>query len=175
MENYLYGRLSTLNYLKARRDDASRHHIVRRSADRAIRTIVDQLRDRKLMKLRAGCSRRPSTSDLHAEWMITNQIRAYEKQYFENIEDKEYTALGRGLMKILAVHSALIPDTKQQSPVDMWRIYRPMRELAKHVDWTIDHVTGIIPKYPENKDLPSLPSPRCKRAWTLSKTMTSCL
>jgi glycosyltransferase involved in cell wall biosynthesis len=57
-------------------------------------------------------------------------------------------------MKILAVSSTTISDSKQQSPVDMWRIDRPMRELAKHVDWTIDFVPGIIPKYAANKDLP---------------------
>lgn len=56
-------------------------------------------------------------------------------------------------MKILAVHSALNEDSNMQSQVDHWRIYRPMRELSKHVDWQIDHATGIIPKYPENKDL----------------------
>lgn len=57
-------------------------------------------------------------------------------------------------MRILAVSSTTFSDSKQQSPVDMWRIDRPMRELAKHVDWTIDFVPGIIPKYAENKDLP---------------------
>jgi len=56
-------------------------------------------------------------------------------------------------MKVLAVHSLVFKESKHQSPVDMWRIARPMYELAKHVDWTIDHVGGIIPKYPENEKL----------------------
>lgn len=43
-------------------------------------------------------------------------------------------------MKILAIYSDLVP-------VDLWRIQRPMRELAKHMpaDWTIDHETHLIP------------------------------
>jgi glycosyltransferase involved in cell wall biosynthesis len=57
-------------------------------------------------------------------------------------------------MKILAIHTALVPDSKFQSPVDHWRVYRPLRELGKHVDWQIDHQLGIIPKYDKNKDLP---------------------
>lgn len=92
MENYLYGRLTTLNYLRGRRDDASRHHIVRMRADRALRKIVDQLRDRQLMKLRGRLLKAQKYQDLHAVWMIENQIRAYEKN-FEWIEDKEYTAM----------------------------------------------------------------------------------
>lgn len=49
-----------------------------------------------------------------------------------------------GVMKILTVHSALNPDTNKQSQVDHWRIYRPMRELAKHVDWKIDYQPSFI-------------------------------
>lgn len=48
-------------------------------------------------------------------------------------------------MKILAVHSALLKDPNKQSQVDHWRIYRPLRELAKHVDWQIDHEPSFIP------------------------------
>lgn len=62
-------------------------------------------------------------------------------------------------MRILAIHSALNSDPMFQSQVDHWRIWRPLRELAKHVDWQIDHVTGIIPKYLENKDLPEFTEP----------------
>lgn len=61
-------------------------------------------------------------------------------------------------MKILAVHSVMRP-ADQQTQVDHWRIWRPLRELQKHVDWQIDHVPGIIPKYPENKDLPEFTEP----------------
>jgi glycosyltransferase involved in cell wall biosynthesis len=57
-------------------------------------------------------------------------------------------------MKILAIHSALHKDIDYQSQVDHWRIYRPMRELSKHVNWTIDHVPGVIPKFKKNRNLP---------------------
>lgn len=53
-------------------------------------------------------------------------------------------------MKILAVHSAILPDYKKQSQVDHWRIYRPLRELAKHVDWEIEHSPTFIPNWDEN-------------------------
>lgn len=90
MENYLYGRLTTLNYLRDRRDDASRHHIVRMRADRALRKIVGQLRDRNLMKLRERLLRAQKYGDLHAVWMIEMQIFASEKRY-ELTKDIEYT------------------------------------------------------------------------------------
>lgn len=47
-------------------------------------------------------------------------------------------------MKILGVHSALSKDVNKQSQVDHWRIYRPLRELAKHTDWQIDHQPTFI-------------------------------
>jgi hypothetical protein len=89
-QNFMYGRLSTLNYLKARRDDASRHPFRRQQADRAIRSIVASLRDRNLMKLRARLLKAAAYHDEHAEWRLTNQILAYERK-FEAIEAKEYT------------------------------------------------------------------------------------
>lgn len=56
-------------------------------------------------------------------------------------------------MKILAVHSALSQDINKQSQVDHWRIYRPLRELAKHVDWQIDHTPTYIPGFDKYKNL----------------------
>jgi hypothetical protein len=56
-------------------------------------------------------------------------------------------------MKILAVHSALLKDHNKQSQVDHWRVYRPMRELAKHTDWQIDHEPSFIPGIEKYKDL----------------------
>jgi len=90
MNTLMYGRLSTLNYLKARRDDASRHPYRRMLADRAIRQIVAQVRDRQLMKLRARLIKAAQYRDEHAEFMISNQIRAYEKRR-DMIEAKEYS------------------------------------------------------------------------------------
>lgn len=90
MENFLYGRLSTLNYLKERRDDARRHPYRRMQADRAMRKIVGQLRDRNLMKLRERLIRANAYGDSRAIFLIENQIRAYERD-FAGIEAKEYT------------------------------------------------------------------------------------
>lgn len=91
MENFYYGRLSTLNYLKARRDDGQRTRQRRQQADKAIRQIVAQLRDRPLMKLRMRLIKAQQYGDLHAVWQIENQILTYEKR-FELREAKEYTA-----------------------------------------------------------------------------------
>lgn len=55
-------------------------------------------------------------------------------------------------MKILAVHSAILPDAPKQSQVDHWRIYRPMQELAKHTGWEIEHSPTFIPKFDKYKD-----------------------
>jgi hypothetical protein len=73
-------------------------------------------------------------------------------------------------MRILAVHSLVGTESKYQSPVDMWRIQRPMRELGKHVDWTIDEVLGIIPKFPENADLPEFTEQEIQQGMNLVKS-----
>ena len=72
-------------------------------------------------------------------------------------------------MKILAIHSVVSTESKYQSPVDMWRIQLPMRELAKQVDWTIDHKLGIIPKYPENAHLEQFTEPEMQEGLDLVK------
>lgn len=46
-------------------------------------------------------------------------------------------------MKILALHSAF-NDQKSQSQVDIWRIWRPMREIEKNTDWQVNHQPSII-------------------------------
>ena len=89
MEKYNYGRLTTLRYLKERRDDGRRHPFRRMQADKAIKTIVNQLRDRKLMRLRERLLRAQKYQDLHGVWMIERQIRAHEGRFAE-IERKEY-------------------------------------------------------------------------------------
>lgn len=50
-------------------------------------------------------------------------------------------------MKILGVGSAILPNPDKQSQVDHWRIYRPLQELAKHVDWQIEHSPTFIPSF----------------------------
>ncbi len=48
-------------------------------------------------------------------------------------------------MKILGVHSVRPETYTTAAPVDLWRIYRPLRELAKHKpDWVIDHQPTLI-------------------------------
>ena len=61
-------------------------------ADRAIRKIVQQLNDRKLMRLRERLMRAQRYGDLHNVWMIENEIRAYEGR-LDEIETAEYTAI----------------------------------------------------------------------------------
>lgn len=46
-------------------------------------------------------------------------------------------------MKLLAIHSAY-NDQKTQSQVDIWRIWRPLREIKKHTDWEITEQPSII-------------------------------
>lgn len=57
-------------------------------------------------------------------------------------------------MKILAVHSVgwLGDDTERESGVDLWRIYRPLEELKKHVDWQIDYQPTFIYGFENYKD-----------------------
>lgn len=56
-------------------------------------------------------------------------------------------------MKILGVHSAILPDPNKQSQVDHWRIYRPLRALAENMpDWEIEHSPTFIPSWNEHKN-----------------------
>lgn len=55
-------------------------------------------------------------------------------------------------MKILAIHSIGWGDTDRESAVDIWRIWRPMRELKKHVDWQIDFQPTFIKGIEKYKD-----------------------
>lgn len=57
-------------------------------------------------------------------------------------------------MKILLLHS-IQDNTRTMSAVDLWRIYRPWKELKKHVDWQIDEAPTAIKeleKYKDKKD-----------------------
>lgn len=54
-------------------------------------------------------------------------------------------------MKILAVHNVR-DDNKKTSAVDIWRIWRPIRELKKHVDWQIDEQPTFIKGIEKYKD-----------------------
>jgi len=54
-------------------------------------------------------------------------------------------------MKILANHS-IWDKVDKMSAVDLWRIYRPLEELKKHVDWEIEYSPTIIPNLEKYKD-----------------------
>ena len=56
-------------------------------------------------------------------------------------------------MKILAVHSAEDSDKKLHSAIDMWRVYWPLEELKKHVDWTIDYQRNFLPNADKYENL----------------------
>lgn len=54
-------------------------------------------------------------------------------------------------MKVLTIHSVGKEDNKT-SAVDLWRIYRPWKELAKHVDWQIESAPSAIQHIEKYKD-----------------------
>lgn len=54
-------------------------------------------------------------------------------------------------MKILAIHS-IFEDNQKMSAVDIWRVWRPLRELAKHTGWQIDAQPTFIKGLEEYKD-----------------------
>lgn len=68
-------------------------------------------------------------------------------------------------MKILAVGSGCLTDPNKQSQVDIWRITRPLTELAKHVDWTIDHSPTYIPGFDKYKDLKEFTAEEMEKAF----------
>lgn len=47
-------------------------------------------------------------------------------------------------MRILAIHNIGQKDQAKESAVAIWRIWRPLEELKKHVDWTIDYQPTFI-------------------------------
>lgn len=68
-------------------------------------------------------------------------------------------------MKILAVHSFLNENQNTRSAVDGWRIYRPLQELAKHVDWQIDHQATFIKDIEQYKDAKEFTSIEMQKAF----------
>lgn len=84
------GRYSTLQWLDAARNDPSKHPHRRMEADRAMRKILRQMRDRHLMRLRERLIKATRAGDQHEVWKIENHIRYHERNY-EAIETEEYT------------------------------------------------------------------------------------
>lgn len=56
-------------------------------------------------------------------------------------------------MKILVVGSHCLEDGSKRNQVDIWRLGRPMAELAKHTDWQIDHSPTYIPGFAQHDKL----------------------
>lgn len=56
-------------------------------------------------------------------------------------------------MKILAITNVGFEDTPKESGVQIWRIWRPLEELKKHVDWQIDYQKTFIKGIEKYKDL----------------------
>lgn len=56
-------------------------------------------------------------------------------------------------MNLLTVYK-LKKEKAKVSPVETWRIDRPIKELAKHTDWQIDKCNGIFEKAKKAKDIP---------------------
>lgn len=72
-------------------------------------------------------------------------------------------------MKILAVHSWLSKEDKFRSAVDGWRIARPLFELAKHVDWQIDHQPTFIKGIEKYKDQKEFTANEMQKAFDIIK------
>jgi hypothetical protein len=129
----MYGRAGDLLKLNRDRNNPELSMFQRKQADEAHAKIVRQLKNKPLMRMRLRLINATRAGDLEEAAKIQIGMRALMK------EDQ-----GDRTMKILCVHSALNENQNTRSAVDMWRIYRPMRELAKHVDWQIDHQSTFI-------------------------------
>lgn len=68
-------------------------------------------------------------------------------------------------MKVLVVGSHVIEDPNKQSQVDWWRIGRPMYELAKHVDWQIDHSPTYIQGFEKYQKLEEFTEQEMEKAF----------
>lgn len=56
-------------------------------------------------------------------------------------------------LKILAIHNIGFDKSDKESGVQIWRIWRPLEELKKHVDWQIDYQKSFIKGIEQYKDL----------------------
>lgn len=67
-------------------------------------------------------------------------------------------------MKILAIHNVGFADNPKESAVQIWRIWRPLEELKKHVDWQIDYQRTFIKDIDKYKDLNEFTSEEVEKA-----------
>lgn len=68
-------------------------------------------------------------------------------------------------MKILAIHSIFGDEDRTKSAVDTWRIWRPIQELKKHVDWQIDEQPTLIRGIDKYKDAKEFTSEELEKAY----------
>lgn len=86
----MHGRLNTLNHLREARDNPAKLPHRRMEADRAIKKIMAQLRDRKLMHLRDRLINASIAGDKYWMWKLENQMLAYNRNFGE-IDEHYYT------------------------------------------------------------------------------------
>ena len=67
-------------------------------------------------------------------------------------------------MRILAIHNVGFEKTDKESAVQIWRIWRPLEELKKHVDWTIDYQKTFIKDIGKYKDLKEFTTEEVEKA-----------
>ena len=67
-------------------------------------------------------------------------------------------------MRILAIHNIGMKDNSKESAVAIWRIWRPLEELKKHVDWTIDYQRTFIKDIDKYKDMKEFTSEEVEAA-----------
>lgn len=80
MENWLNGRYTTLKKLHEVRDNCDLPFHVRKGADRSIAKIREQLKDKKLTRMREWLIKATLAGDQVAVWRFENQIRDHEGQ-----------------------------------------------------------------------------------------------
>lgn len=80
MKNDMYGRKGTLKYLDKAISNSKLYEPTRQQAERAKENIIKQLKDKKLMEMRARLIRATRAGDQVAVDRIERQMRAYEKK-----------------------------------------------------------------------------------------------
>lgn len=93
MQDYLYGRYTTLERLRKVRDDPLKHPFHRWQADQSIGRILRQLESRPLMRLRERLIKATRAGDYHESWKIELLMRDYEYKHhmraYEGVAERE--------------------------------------------------------------------------------------
>lgn len=67
-------------------------------------------------------------------------------------------------MKILAIHNIGFDTKDKESAVQLWRVFRPLEELKKHVDWQIDYQKTFVKDIKKYKDFKEFTSEELEKA-----------